>query len=925
MAAGCVAIAATLHASETITVSVRGAAALQIAGATAAYAVDSSIADASVAGGIVTVVGRSVGTTQVVVVAAGGATNYSVVVRPRPGTAVAPKAASASSPNRASFEARYSTSQSQLHNSIEVVRQQGTKKTELRATTAVSGDGRGATFRFLSWRRSTPGREITLFDDVVENSPLTIDGMNVRGVHVRQGNLALHAGYASFPVSDSLLIPRQRDLAAGMSYVWRDSRGSKWMPSVYVYPGRGSVASLTYDLSRGESLSLRAEGGWGGALGGAVQLAAAGARQRARLDVRYRPREFATATNADLHGFFADGSWGTELGRFSADAAFSVNRYELEAFDQDSATFNAESRWRASDAFTLTAGATYGSFSQPGIEPVSSYSIPFGVRAHFARGGFVVQPRYSANTATNEGGFGFRVSGNALLRAVRVGGYFDRERQAPTVQLIFRDLPELALALEQLGISATSPQDIARLLRENSSLLGLGLIEGASIELTPTRTQAGLEAAWLGSSDARHQLRLRLLYNLNESVRRETKTAMSTLSYSRRIGSLLDIYGAFTTWQTWTNGRELDPQQFLEVGFRRRFDGTNGFLPKFGTGTISGMVFRDDDATGVMTSGGVAAVEVALDETQRTLTDADGKYAFRNVKRGAAHSVVARVVDDGGAFFTTRSSAEAQAGDVVNFGVSVMPARILGIVTSDDGRGVAGVTITASNGERRVTGVTASDGRFTIATAPGVYELSIDSGTLPPGYSAAADARRVTIERDKPMSGAAFAVRANRSVSGTVAPNVEVEIVELKRKTRSDAKGAYAFRSLPPGELTLVARAGGKTLQRRVTVPSSPTTLRDVDLGDLGEAVTTREPLPPVAIAEGDAWMVQLGAFRVISNATGTVAKARKAGVEPLMVKRAGLTFVELGPFRTRADAEARKQALEASGVEAVVRPTTGR
>ncbi|HWW61360.1 MAG TPA: hypothetical protein VN181_08340, partial [Thermoanaerobaculia bacterium] len=442
--------ATELRADNTINLFVRGASAVQIAGATAAYAIDTNIADANVAGDIVSVVGRSAGTTQVVVVTAGGSTTYTVIVRAR--RAAPLDSARVASPNSATIDMRYSTTQ--LQNTVEVVRTNGTRKTELHATIAKER-GRGATFRLLTWRATSPGRELTLFDDIVDHSPLTLSGVNVRGVHLRQGPLELHAGYASTPVYGSLFSPEQRELAAGVSY-----KLHQWTPSVYVYPGRGAVGTMTYDIDRGERFRLRAEAGWGGAFGAAVQLSLAGAHNRTHLDVQYRPREFATARSSDLHGLYADASWSGEHDRFSADAALTVSRYQWTAFDQNSVAMRAETRWQATRALTLISGASYGAF-----ENIRSFSIPFGVRAEMPRFGFSLLPRYSRNSATNEGGFGARVTAHTTLRGIRLSAYADREKQAPTLELIFNDLPGLAPALEQLGITATSPHEIARLLR----------------------------------------------------------------------------------------------------------------------------------------------------------------------------------------------------------------------------------------------------------------------------------------------------------------------------------------------------------------------------------------------------------------------------------------------------------------------------
>ena len=917
-----------LRGEESVTLAVRGATVLQVSGATATYSLDPAIAEASIAGGLVTIAGRSAGTTHVVVVTAGGTATYTVNVRPRPGQAAAKQ--QAASPVRGSVGVDYSSSQSQLQNNVDVVRKTATSTTEVRAT-AVSSAGRDATFRRLTVRHANAARELTFFDDTADVSPLTLDGINVRGFHLRQSGLQLHAGYASVPVYGSLFLPEQRELAAGASYSWRRNANETWMPSVYVYPGRGSVASLLYDTSRGDELHLRAEVGWGGAFGAAVQGSIDREHERMRFDVRYRPREFASANRSDLHGLYSDASWVREMGRFAFDTAASYNRYELTNFNQTTLSMNGEMRYAMTRRLSFVAGASYGEFATPGAQTIRALSVPAGIRGEFRRAGFTVMPRFTRSSAKDEGSLGLRLSAHASTRALRFSAYADRQEQAPTLQLVLNDIPELALALEQLGLTATLPQDIARLLRENSTLISLGFVEGATVNLTPVRTNASFEASWLGSTNARQQLRLRMLYNRNESVGASRSNSIATLSYSRRLGEMLDVYGAYSMWHSWDDEHEFAPRNYVELGFRHRFDGVPELIANIGSGTISGVVFRDDDTTGnAATAPGVAGVEIELDDSRRALTDPAGKYVFKSVK-GGSHKVVARVRDDAAAFFTTRSAAEAGAGDVVNFGLSVVAARATGTVRSDDGTPIAGITVMATNAGRRVTAVTNAEGRFTIATAPGAYDVAVDTGSLPAGFTLAAEARKVTLDRTTPLSGVDFGLRANRSVSGRIALGAgEVEIVELGRKMRTAADGAYAFRSLPAGEVTLIARSGSNTVTRRVTIPAAPAALKGIDLGG---AATVHAAAPMMVeaseiettIANDRGWVVQLGAYRVHDNATATMARARRAGFEPSIVQRSGLTFVELGPYALRADAEARKTELLRSGLEAALRPASGR
>jgi hypothetical protein len=907
--------AATAFAAEPLTVNIRESIVLQIPGVTAAYAVDGTIADAAAAGGTITIFGRAAGETQIVVVALGGTRTFPLIVKSRITAAAAQQQRSN---ERATVETRYTTSQRQIQNSVEVVREDGSRKLEVRAT-HVSYGGSDNALRLFTIRHTTPARELTFFDDTIDNSPLTVWGTSVRGVHLRQGGFRAHAGYTSVAFFQSLLLPAERNSMAGVSYAWKLSERSTVMPSLYVYPSHGTVASVTYDYARGEELFARGELGYSRVFGAAAQLSWLRDRERLRLDIRYQPRDFASINPLDLHGFYADGSWSRQAGRLSTDVAFSANRYELPRFAQRNLTAGVDARYALTDALSLVGGGTYGAFAQDRVS-VRSYTIPLGLRADFGRFGVAVIPRYAASSLTNDGGFGFRVSMRASLpHGVQFSAYADRQDEAPTLQLFYRELPDLPLALEQLGIAATSPQEIARALRENAALIQLGFIDGAAVNLSPSRTQAGLELGWLGQGPARHQLRLRALFNQLEEVTGTHETTLATLTYSRRLDALTDVYAGFTVWRS-----DRDEQQFVEAGVRKQFDRFPEVFSTSRGGTIAGVVFADDAATGEYdrTQRGIANVELELDGSRRVQTTADGRYKFEDVPRGP-HRIVARVPGDASAYFTTSSKSSAEPGETVNFGVSHVPARATGFVRDDAGRGIAGVTVTLTRGARRIEETTSTDGKFSIATAPGEYDVTLDAASLPAGYAVAGGSRRIALDRGAPLADVDFALRANRSVSGRALPDAEVEITELGRKVRTGRDGAYAFRGLPAGELTLVVRKGNERLTKKVTLPESPVALKDVDVAPAAQrsrvAPAARVAAARSAPARVGRWIVQLGAFRLRSNADAAVARARRAGVEPIAVPGAKLIVVETGPFTTREEAAAVQQQLSAAGVEAVV------
>jgi hypothetical protein len=395
--------------------------------------------------------------------------------------------------------------------------------------------------------------------------------------------------------------------------------------------------------------------------------------------------------------------------------------------------------------------------------------------------------------------------------------------EAPTLQLIFRERPDLALALEQLGLTAGSPQDIARLLRDNASLFELGFIQGATVDLSLLRTQAGLELAWLSNGPAQHQLRLRLLHDRAERVAFATTSDIATLSYSRRITASADVQASLSMWTTKHGSSSPTRDRSVDVSIRKRFDD----MPSLGGGTISALVISDEEMRGepVAGSNGIEGVAVQLDGARRATSDSRGRYAFTGVTKGSHHLAVQ--LPTASSYFTTASKSEAAAGDAINFGIAATPARVIGSIVSDARLGVSGVVVELTRGDRRITATSRQDGHFSIAAPPGEWGISIDRESLAGAYLAREEMRQISLDRGAPMT-LDFAVTAIRSVSGRLSQRGEVEVRELGRRVSTDEKGYFVLRSMPAGEFTLLGHSGGATATVVVKLSAEPVSVKDV-------------------------------------------------------------------------------------------------
>ena len=788
---------ASAASADSLTVRVNNGFVVRAGGASAAYTVDASIADASLRDGNVTIYGKSAGTTTLVLVTNGVTRTLEVVVTPAAST-IAPAAQRPAS--RAVVESRYSSGAAQLTNTIDVFTPHSTLRVmNVRYLQERYGSLSDA-FPSISWQF----KNVTLFDARVDNSPLTLNNATVRGVHFRRGGWGVHAGYTASAFYDGVILPADRETVAGLSYSHQIAPAWRLMPSVFAYPSRqsdptrrGAVASLLVAYAPNEQFHLSSELGVSRGVGAAIQLTSLTDRNRVRADLRWQPRHFAVAGPNTIRGSYADVAWSTRAGRLTADTTASYNDYLLPHFEQRSTTSSIDLRYRVAQPLALIAGARYSAFEGrvPATAQIRNLVIPAGVALDFAHAGGSAVVRFGDHSADGTMR-GFRLTARASAGGFSASAYVDRQNDAPTLQLIFQQRPDLALALERLGFEASSPDDIARLLRDNASLLTTGVIEGASVNLTPHRDQAGLELAWTDSSAARQRLRLRIFSNRLESVASTSTSRLAMLSYSRRVAGATDIEATFARFSA-------PARNSVELSLRHSFDS----LPHLGRDEISGVVSLEDGSA-------LAGVDVQLDAARVAKTDSRGRYAFSGVGSGV-HQVIAHL-PRADAYFTGLSRVDAVSGDVVNFGLAFAATRLAGRVVSDAGLGVGGVRVVVTAGARRFLALTDSEGQFAVMGPKGEWSSQIDADALPDGYTL----------------GGALRLNAIRAITGRVVGGsfAEVEARPLGRRVVTDAEGRFAFRALPAGEITLVARAGTRIGSQIISLPPQPATIAGVEL-----------------------------------------------------------------------------------------------
>ena len=833
-------------AGDTIRVAVREDHLLEAAGATAAYSLDAGVAEASARDGRVIIHGTAPGSTVIAVVGAdGGVVEHELVVIAPAGGRVA----DAAKDDRSStlWQEHFDSEVSRLTSTFDLQSRSASRSVRLHATNVTRTSGSlGAEARSsmpsAALEVSAGERELVVLDHLVEHSPLTLDGLTLRGLHLRGGGLEMHAGYTYATLYQGVFLPADREAALGASYR-RTAGRTSFGPSVYWFPtvsehggSRGALAS--FNVSHGgplDPLRVHAELGYGRKLGAAGDLSWQAGGQRAWLEARHQPYGIASVGVGRPHGTFVDGSWTGRLGgRLTSVVAGSVARYELPLVRQRNDAASVDLRYRPFGRLSLSAGAALGAFDgQGGALDARSVTVPVGLSWDGSRAGLGVLYRYQRNTATNEGGHGGRARLRLSWPRFQLSAFLDRQEDAPTLELVFREEPELARALAELGLTAHTPADIARLLEESAPLVEQGFVEGVTLHLVPLRLQAGADVAW--TPTPRHQFRLHLLQDRSRTVARNQDTRFATLSYVVGVGRSLDLFGSASRWSR-DYGLLRDEGTAFRVGLRVRFGGVPRLPSALRKSSISGVVYQDDDGAGVFEAGRppLPGTEVRLDGALRAITDARGRYRFDGVEPGA-HRVEAILPARPGAYFTTPSLVTVPEGGRASFGLAFSPGRLIGVLRSDAGVGLAGVRVRLQGPHGAASASTDSSGRFVFAAGAGDYVATVETGSLPAGYDGstiAACAVQVTLAKPAHCE---YVLRAQRSLSGVVrghAPEQsEVRLLELQRAVRPGPDGRYVFRNLGAGRYTLETVVGGRPVRRQVEVPAAPASVRNVDLG----------------------------------------------------------------------------------------------
>jgi uncharacterized protein (DUF2141 family) len=840
---------------------------LPVAGATAAYSLDSSIAEASAVNGIVEILGKGPGSTNVIVVTSAGVQTIAVTV-PVPPPVLPPgfePPERQGSGETGSYEFRYNSDPSQVTNSLELKRTQGKSFTRMQVVNAnlfSAGSSASAVgFPFLAYQISRPGTDITFIDKSTGVSPLTVDGYLVRGFHLRQGPWQFHGGFTSIATFEGLFLATDREYTAGISRLFRLDDANSLEANAYYFQNpenqrqiaaNGAVGSLVYRRKLSDKGNFLAELGMSHGLGFATRGNYDDERNHVLGNFRIQSRNFASLAVNNQRGAFADLNASRKLSeRFYAGLDVNQSNYNLPTLSQKTFTSSSLLHFKINRYFSINGGGAYATFQSqvPAGRRISTMNLPAGFdysARHFGTG---FQYQRTLNIEGGGGGNDYAVNVRGSAGRFQLSGFFRHDVQVPTLAAIFSQVPGLQDALDRAGIVASTPEQLADLLRNTAILQLLGFTNAFTVDLAPARNDLSASLSWISQHPNRRKIDLSYFNSNTELVQGHFILTTATLSYSQRLRSTNDIVVSASLART-SNNSVTTTHPLFSISLQHRFFTVPGLLLPGRHGMIEGHIFRDDNSSGLYQPQlpAVAGVEVQLDDGRTTRSDAHGYYSFHHVPFGV-HRVEAKFQSGEPFFYTTDSPATADMNATVDFGINFAKGQIFGYLLNDAGTGISGISVELKNEKltRRVN--TGENGKFAFTgLAPGDYSVATLADSYPSGYALQdLAAQTITVESGKP-AGAQFQVRALRSIAGKVLiydkntlqtiPLAGVT-VRLKGQANTDSGeaatktgpgGAYIFRNLSAGTYTVAIDHEGGELIRRVTLPPEPANLRDIDL-----------------------------------------------------------------------------------------------
>lgn len=826
---------------------------IQAPGATAAVTLDAKVAEASMAKDVLTIRGVGAGDTRVIAVSQSALQEIKVHVLPGP-----PQYPAGFIPPQpaihdgGSYEFRFSSDRTQFENALDLYSQGPNQTKQLHFVSATFAGGPAPTSYVPSayYRVATQTMDTTFLDQTVNDSPLTVQNVVLRGLHIQDGAWQFHGGYTASADFENVFLPTEKEFAAGVGYTQSAGSFLKITPELYFLRSidlaegqqrSAMIGSLLFNIHFYPGWELKSEVAYGRgvALAGELQHSSASSKLKARISKK--DLEFPSLRSNSLPGLAGDLSWTqTFTKRLEVLSGAMVNDVALEAIQQDSRNAYCNLRYKVSSSWSVGTGVNYGSFNSAGAYSAKTLALPEQInfdRAHFGAG---FQYQFSTASESFSNGNGFRQTLRLNFGRFQVGEFLDWQNDALSISSLYSQVPGLQQELQRLGITAVTPDQLATLLQDTAFLQNLGLSAQAQIVTVPHRLQEGGNLTWSSSGSHPHQLSFSVVESHNKFATSSSSEYSFTGSYAKELGASNQLQLSWSVVQSGLLGQQ-QTIPLVSVSLRHRLSHAPGIFAAQRATSISGIAFVDAKRQGQYEPGmePVARATVTLDGEKTVFTDSLGHFRFIGVAAGD-HRIQLHYNSARQHYFTTPQDTVIAGGSIINFGIAFSTIELWGYVEDDAGHGMENVKLEVSGASGKTIIATDRSGKFSLPDVqPGDYQIEVDPTTVAVGYATADLAPATVSVNASSASHPIFKIPVMRSLTGTVTvynpalgnyvpvKGARVSVRQLGKTAITNDSGKFVIGGLPAGELEVEVTAGQSSLTQTIAVPIQPVTLKE--------------------------------------------------------------------------------------------------
>ena len=752
-----------------------------------------------------------------------------------------------------SYEVRFSSDRMQFENVLDLDTQGMMGSSQLHILSATFPED-SASISFVPsafYRMTRPQMHVTFLDQTVCDSPLTLENVVLSGLHLRYHRWYFHGGYTTSADFADVLIPVQKEFAFGISYSQPLGRFFHLIPHAYfirsidLEDGRQRSALIGSVLLRAnfpEDWKLEAEAAAGRGMGFAAGLEHYGTTSSLRATLSKKTLDFPVVRSSSLPGLNGDAAWSQAFtAKIGLVSGATVDHIVLSGLKQNTEDAYSTFRYKFHRSLSAGTGVSYQSFSSTDGYASKTLTLPQQINFDRTAFGLGYQYQFATTSHSFSNGSGQRQTLRVDVRRFQIGEFLDLQTDAVGLQSFYSQLPQVQNNLQRQALIASTPDELAVMLRSASFLQSLGVAGQTKLLTVPRRLQEGGSVVWNSRGARPHQVSVSAFSSHSRYASVTTDEYSVSGSYAKELGNGNQVqFSASAVQSDLTGRRQMTP--VASFSFRHLLSRSPEVLAADRSFSINGTVFVDSRGGGEYEDGmeSLAQITLVLDGKKTAVTNSLGSYYFGSVRSGP-HRLQMLYTSGRAHYFTTPQDLIVEAGAIVNFGIHFPANDLWGYVEDDAGGGLENIMLRIT-GPTGAVAVVATDksGKFSVAdVTPGSYQLEVDLESVPVGHATEDLPPLHVLMTASSSAHPVIRIPTVRVLSGTVTlydagagqylpvKGAVITLVALGQSVATTSQGRFTLGGLPPGNVDVKVTAGEAMLTQTIYVPVQPSTIRE--------------------------------------------------------------------------------------------------